>query len=72
MKVYSPRVGAKVLLKVENSANSGQNYEKEVTTSIANAWEDLVFDYSGINASNTYDRIVLIFELGSMGDGSSN
>ena len=72
MKVYSPRVGAKVLLKVENSANSGQNYEKEVTTSIANAWEDLVFDYSGINASNTYDRSVLIFELGSMGDGSSN
>ncbi|NDB54108.1 MAG: hypothetical protein EB025_08580, partial [Chitinophagaceae bacterium] len=51
MKVYSPRVGAKVLLKVENSANAGQNYEKEVTTSIANAWEDLVFDYSGINTA---------------------
>jgi hypothetical protein len=72
MKVHSPRVGAKVLLKVENSANPGQNFEKEVTTSIANAWEDLVFDYSGINTSNTYDRIVLIFELGTMGDGSSN
>jgi hypothetical protein len=72
MKVHSPRVGAKVLLKVENSANSGQNFEKEVTTSIANAWEDLVFDYSGINTSNSYDRIVLIFELGTMGDGSSN
>lgn len=72
MKVHSPRVGAKVLLKVENSANAGQNYEKEVTTSIANAWEDLVFDYSGINTGNSYDRIVLIFELGTMGDGSSN
>jgi hypothetical protein len=72
MKVHSPRVGAKVLLKVENSANPGQNFEKEVTTSIANAWEDLVFDYSGINTSNSYDRIVLIFELGTMGDGSSN
>jgi len=72
MKVYSPRVGAKVLLKVENSANASQNYEKEVTTSIANAWEDLVFDYSGINTANSYDRIVLIFELGAMGDGSAN
>lgn len=72
MKVYSPRVGAKVLLKVENSANSGQNFEKEVTTSIANAWEDLVFDYSGINTGNLYDRIVLIFDLGTPGDGSSN
>lgn len=72
MKVYSPRVGAKVLLKVENSANSSQNYEKEVSTTIANAWEDLVFDYTGINTANNYDRIVLIFELGTMGDGSSN
>ncbi|MFM8806968.1 MAG: hypothetical protein ACKOD1_06345 [Sphingomonadales bacterium] len=72
MKVFSPRVGAKVLLKVENSANGGINFEKEVTTSIANAWEDLVFDYSGINANNVYDRVVLIFELGTPGDGSAN
>jgi hypothetical protein len=72
MKVFSPRVGAKVLLKVENSTNAGINFEKEVTTSIANAWEDLVFDYSGINAANVYDRIVLIFELGTPGDGSAN
>jgi hypothetical protein len=72
MKVYSPRVGAKVLLKVENSANSAQNYEKEVLTTIANAWEDLVFDYSGINTANSYDRIVLIFDNGTAGDGSAN
>lgn len=72
MKVFSPRVGAKVLLKVENSTNAGINFEKEVTTSIANAWEDLVFDYSGINATNVYDRVVLIFELGTPGDGSAN
>jgi len=72
MKVFSPRVGAKVLLKVENSTNSNINFEKEVTTSIANAWEDLVFDYSGINAANVYDRVVLIFELGTPGDGSAN
>ncbi|MFM7672416.1 MAG: hypothetical protein ACKO6Q_07500 [Bacteroidota bacterium] len=72
MKVFSPRVGAKVLLKVENSANPGQNYEKGVSTSIANNWEDLVFDYTGINTANTYDRIVLIFDLGTPGDGSAN
>ncbi|MFM7646411.1 MAG: hypothetical protein ACKO41_06840 [Sphingomonadales bacterium] len=72
MKVYSPRVGAKVLLKVENSANGGINFEKEVSTSIANAWEDLVFDYTGINAANVYDRVVLIFDLGTPGNGSAN
>lgn len=72
MKVYSPRVGAKVLLKVENATNSGINFEKEVSTTVANAWEDLVFDYSAINASNQYHNIVLIFDLGTMGDGSPN
>jgi hypothetical protein len=72
MKVFSPRAGAKVLLKVENASNPSINYEKEVTISVANAWEDLVFDYTGINASNSYNRIVLIFELGTAGDGSSN
>ena len=72
MKVYSPRAGAKVLLKVENSANPGQNYEKEVVTTMANNWEDLVFDYTGINAAGTFDRVVLIFELGTPGDGSAN
>jgi len=30
MKVYSPRVGAKVLLKVENLTNGGISFEKEV------------------------------------------
>jgi hypothetical protein len=72
MKVYSPRVGAKVLLKVENSTNSALNFEKEVATKVANAWEDMVFDYSAVNTSNTYQNIVLIFELGTPGDGSPN
>lgn len=72
MKVYSPRVGAKVLLKVENASNSGVNYEKEVSTTQANAWEELIFDYTGINTNNSYHKVVLIFELGTMGDGSAN
>jgi hypothetical protein len=72
MKVYSPRVGAKVLLKVENKNNAAQNFEKEVSTTVANAWEDLTFDYSAINTANPYHSIVLIFDLGTPGDGSAN
>ena len=72
MKVFSPRAGAKVLLKVENAANAALNYEKEVMTSVANAWEDLVFDYSAVNTANDYNNIVIIFELGTQGDGSAN
>ncbi|HSF46586.1 MAG TPA: hypothetical protein VLA58_11280, partial [Chitinophagaceae bacterium] len=72
MKVFSPRVGAKVLLKVENATDGGINFEKEVTTTVANQWEDLAFDYRTINTANAYSKLVLIFELGTMGDGTSN
>ena len=72
MKVYSPRADAKVLLKVENSANPATNFEKEVSLTTANAWETITFDYSTISSGNTYDRVVLIFDLGTMGDGSAN
>lgn len=72
MKVYSPRVGAKVLLKVENSTDPNKAFEKEVTTTVANQWVDLVFDYSAINTADTYQNLVLIFDLGTVGDGSSN
>ncbi|MEI7965192.1 MAG: hypothetical protein WCH29_08460 [Chitinophagaceae bacterium] len=72
MKVFSPRVGARVLLKVENAANTGLSYEKEVVTTVANAWEDLAFDYGAVNTANTYQHIVLIFDNGTMGDGTAN
>jgi hypothetical protein len=72
MKVYSPRVGAKVLLKVENQAATSTNFEKEVVTTVANGWEELIFDYSAIDATKEYNRVVLIFELGTVGDGSAN
>jgi hypothetical protein len=72
MKVFSPRVGAKVLLKVENASNGSISFEKEVTCTVANAWEDLAFDYSTINTAEVYQKITLIFELGTPGDGSAN
>ncbi len=72
MKVFSPRVGAKVLLKTENLSNGGIFYEKEAVTTKANEWEELTFDYSGVNTANSYQKIVLIFDNGTQGDGSAN
>ncbi len=69
MKVWVPNAGDKVLLKVENSANGAINFEKEATTTTGGAWETLEFDYSLINTAESYDKIVLIFELGTEGDG---
>jgi hypothetical protein len=44
MKVYSPRVGANVMLKVENPSEGSISFEKEAVTTVANAWEELGFD----------------------------
>ncbi|MEY3114730.1 MAG: hypothetical protein RL423_925, partial [Bacteroidota bacterium] len=72
VKVYSPRVGAKLLLKVENLTDGNVSFDKEVATTVANAWEELTFDYSAISTTNSYQKIVLIFDLGTVGDGSAN
>ena len=67
-----PRVGAKLLLKVENASNPGISFEKEVTGTVANAWEELTFDYSAINVSNQYQNLVFIFDFGTMGTGTAD
>lgn len=72
MKVRSPRVGARVLLKVENAVNPGIFFEKEDTSSVANQWETLSFDFNAINVANEYSKITLIWDLGVVGDGSEN
>jgi len=72
MKVYSPKAGTKVLLKVENPSDNTIFYEKEVTTTLANQWEELLFDYTKIDITKSYRNVVVIFDLGTMGDGSAN
>lgn len=64
IKVYSAVPGFKVLLKLEEKANPGNNTEVELTTTKTNEWEELSFPFAGTQ-SGKYDRIVLIFDLAS-------
>jgi hypothetical protein len=72
MDVYSPKIGTKVLLKLENETNNGINFEANSVTTKANSWETLTFNCSTINTANTYKYVVVIFDLGTIGDGSAN
>jgi len=72
VKVYMPVVGARLLLKVENATNGGIFFELQDTCTVANAWEELTFDFSTINTSNTYSKMVFIFDLGTVGNGGPN
>ncbi|CAN1561206.1 Secretion system C-terminal sorting domain [Flavobacteriaceae bacterium] len=70
VKVWSPVAGKKLLLKFEGA---GTAFEKEVATTVANTWEELTFDYTGVaGVNNLNDNMVFIFDLGTVGDGSAN
>ncbi len=72
VKVLTPNVGTRLLLKVENSGDQGVFFELENTTTLSNEWEELTFDFSPINTGFDYDRVVMVFDLGVLGDGSAN
>lgn len=71
-QVWAPRANTTMLLKIENSANPDQNFEQSVTIPTANAWTEVTFNLSGANRAFNYDRMVLIFDLGTVGNGSAN
>ena len=68
MKVYSIRSGVPVLLKLEGDVGPS---EVSTTTTMANAWETLTWNFAG-KPSNVYNKLVLMFDFGSVGNGSAN
>jgi hypothetical protein len=62
LRVYSPAAGEVVMLKPENSVTGSINMEQQATTTVANAWETLSFDYTApsngtLDTTKTYDRL---------------
>ena len=68
MKVFANRAGASILLKLEGpgGASTGDLF---ATTTVANQWEEVTYSLAGLT-SVEYNAIVLIYELGTVGDGS--
>lgn len=69
MKVYSPQAGIIVKMKLENLNNPGINTELDATTTVANAWQELTYTFTGIVSSNNYQRVVVFFNFGNPGTG---
>ena len=70
IKVWSPKAGAVVKLKVENLDNGDIFYEVDAVTTVSNKWEELEFDFSGIDMNNSYQKLVFFFDFGNPGDDS--
>lgn len=66
---YAPSSDIVIKLKLEN-ADASITHEIDITNSVANDWEELVYDFSGAPAAD-YTRIVIFFDFGNAGDGSN-
>jgi hypothetical protein len=71
MKVYSNHVGGVWLFKLEGPS-SGGTVEKSMTTTVANAWEELTFDMDPSVIGRSFGGFSIFNEFGTSGDGSAN
>lgn len=74
VKVWAPAAGIPVRLKVEDSEDPTISVETEDTTTVANGWETLEFDFSNeapgtapLNLDNDYNKASIFFNFGSNG-----
>ncbi|MGB3798344.1 MAG: hypothetical protein WA952_00945, partial [Lewinella sp.] len=72
VRVWSPTAGTPVRLKVEASNDPTISVETETNTTVAMAWDTLVFDFSmeatgtaALNLAATYDKMSIFFDFGS-------
>ena len=70
VKVYSPKSGATVKLKVENGTDGNIGFEVDAVTTVTNEWEELEYDFSAIDTNNEYHKVVIFFDFGNNGDDS--
>ena len=69
--VWTSEVGEVVKLKLENSENPDINTEVDMTTTVNQGWETLIYDFSASDLSQEYDRVVIFFDFGNSGDDTS-
>jgi hypothetical protein len=72
MKVRSPKAGIPIRIRLENAANTS-GIELDATTTTTNQWEELEWDFSGMNTNPSFVRVVVFFEFvpNRPGDGST-
>ena len=74
VRIRSPEAGIPVRLKVENTANGAISVETEATTTVADEWEVLNFDFGSpvggtpaLDLTQSYDKVVIFFNFGTAG-----
>jgi hypothetical protein len=83
MRVYSPAVGVRVRMKVENAANPGISVETDAITTRSGAWETLTFNFANpglsppvgggatapLDLAQTYNKLSVFSDFGTGNGG---
>lgn len=76
-RVYSPKAGIAVRLKGEDANDVTLTVETDAFTTVANAWETLVFDFNNVgegtnpfNPNTNFNKFSIFFDYGNDGDNS--
>lgn len=74
IRVWSPRAGIQVRLKVEDATDPTHSVETEASVTTANAWQTLTFDFASpangtaaLNPAYRFDRLSVFFDFGVTG-----
>ena len=70
LNALSPKAGIVVKAKLENATG---NVSKEVDVRLTqkDVWQELSFDFTGIDTSATYTKVVVFFDFGEKGDDTT-
>jgi hypothetical protein len=71
MKVWSPQAGIIVKMKIENLTDGSISMEVDATTTVANGWEELSYNFAAANNANSYQKVVVFFDFGVNGTGAN-
>jgi hypothetical protein len=74
MRVYSPTSGTPIRMKAEDANDPTRSVETEATTTVANGWETLSFNFANqangtaaLNLAFTYNKISVFCNFGTTG-----
>jgi hypothetical protein len=79
MRVWSPSTGLPIRLKLEDAANNTHTVETEATSTVANAWETLTFNFANqatgtaaFDSTFTYNKVSIFPNFNTVQSGGAS
>lgn len=69
-RVYSPTAGIPIVAKAEFGENTGTG-DVQATETVVVGWQTLTWRYTNLDATKTYNRFVILPQLGTRGSGQT-